>query len=137
MSEFIEFHDSTLISVAFVGTSVRLDLRAYVHRWEKLDGVLKGTGWIRAARIILSEGFSDDTPELPVDLGGGAVRAGQILHENLVPLPFSSHEATSLRLQPVTGGTLEFRGRSIAIESIGGAEYVENLPDDFAPSTPG
>jgi hypothetical protein len=54
-----------------------------------------------------------------------------------VPLPFSSDEATSLLLEPVTGGTLKFRGRSVAIESIGGAEFGENLPVDFAPSTTG
>jgi hypothetical protein len=75
MSELIEFHDSSLTSVAFVGTSVRLDLRAYVHRWEELDGVLRGTGWIRPVRIILSEGFGDDAPELPVDLDGGVCLA--------------------------------------------------------------
>ncbi len=134
MREFIEFHDSTLTSVDFVGTSLRLDLRAYVHRWEKQEGGLKGTGWIRHVRIVLPDGVGDNATELPVDLNGGSVRAGRMLHKDLVALPFSSDEATDVHLEPVTGGTLAFRGRSVAIESIGEAEYVESLPDDFAPT---
>jgi hypothetical protein len=134
MNESIEFHDSRVTSVAFVGTSIQIDLRAYVHRWEKRDGGLSGTGWFRPVRIVLSDAIGDVPTDLPLDLDGGEVRSGQLWHNNLVPLPFSSEEATNLLLEGVTGGMLEFAGRSVAIESIGDAEYVEDLPEDFAPS---
>ena len=36
-------------------------------------------------------------------------------------------------LEDLTGLTLEFAGRSVTIESVGEAEYVEDLPGDFVP----
>jgi hypothetical protein len=95
MSESIEFHDSRLTSIHFVGTSMLIDVRAYVHRWERLEGVLKGTGWIRPVRISLSDAAGDPPSDTPLDLYGGEVRAGQVLHESLVPLPFYSPQSDS------------------------------------------
>ncbi len=84
-------------------------------------------------RIVLSHAAGDGPSHLPCDLDGGEVRSGQIWHNSLVPLPFNADGPTSLMLEDLTGLTLEFAGRSVTIESVGDAEYVEDLPGDFVP----
>ncbi len=131
MSESIEFHDSTLTSVSFQGASVEIELRAYVHRWERVEGTLMGTGWVRPVRIVLSEGAGGNPPQLPLELYGGQLRTGEVTHDNLVPLPFDSSESTHLELE-IPGGVLAFTGRSVTVEPVGDATYIEDLPEEFA-----
>jgi hypothetical protein len=53
MSTWIEFHDSTISAIASDGTSIRINLDAYVHRWERVEAVWKGTGWMQPVQIIV------------------------------------------------------------------------------------
>jgi hypothetical protein len=137
MSNSVEFHDSTLSAISQEGTSVRVSLDAYVHRWNLVEGVWKGTGWMQPVQIIVGSGASAMMAEVPVDLDGGEVRTVDRTHDNLVPLPFTSSGPVSLRLELVTGEVLKIDGRNITIDPAGNARYVEDLPDDFRPSDAG
>jgi len=133
MGNSIEFHDSTLSSAIHEGESVRIALDAYVHRWARVDGSWKGTGWVQPVQISVVGAAKVTVPSLPVVLHGGSVAVSRVMHENLVPLPFASAGPVSLRLDLVTGGSLEVTGRHVAIDPIGDGRYIEDLPDDFRP----
>jgi hypothetical protein len=137
MRSAVEFHDSTVSAVRIEGTFVRISIDAYVHRWDRVDGRWKGTGWMQPIQIVLANASNEGQPECPVDLAGGEVRAGQIRHKNLVPLPFDSSGPATLRLELATGKVLDFNGRSLVIEPTGEGRYVEDLRDDFRPSDAG
>jgi hypothetical protein len=53
----------------------------------------------------------------------------------MVPLPFDSSGPATLRLELATGKVLDFYGSRLSIESTGAGRYVEDLPDDFRPSS--
>jgi hypothetical protein len=130
----VEFHDSTISAIAREGTATRISLDAYVHRWDRVDGTWKGTGWTQPVQILLVEAANKRLPEPPVDLAGAEVRIGQLAHKDLLPLPFCSSGPATLRLELVTGEVLDLNGRNLIIEPIGEGRYVEDLPDDFRPS---
>jgi hypothetical protein len=58
----IEFHDSVIVAIAQEGTSLRLSLDAYVHQWELVAGIWKGTGWSQPVQIIMG-GATWERPE--------------------------------------------------------------------------
>src|SRR6266705_2357790 len=127
MGNSIEFHDSTLSSVTQEGESVRIALDAYVHRWARVDGTWKGTGWVQPVQINVVGAAKVTVPKLPVALHGGSVAVGRAMHENVVPLPFASAGPVSLRLDLVTGVSLEVSGQHVSIEPIGNGRYIEDL----------
>ena len=134
VSDSLEFHDSTLSSIAVEGVVVRLGIDAYVHRWAAVGVTFKGTGWIVPVRVVLADASADFSIDLPVDLDGGEIRAGAGQHSNLVPLPFRSTESGSLRLDLANGAILTFDYSSISVEPAGEGRYVEALSDDFRPN---
>ena len=133
MGNSIEFHDSTLSTVTHEGESVLIGLDAYVHRWARVDGAWKGTGWVQPVQINVVGAATVTVPNLPVALHGGRVAVGRVMHENFVPLPFASAGPVSLRLDLVTGVSLEVSGRQVAIDTMGNGRHIEDLPDDFRP----
>lgn len=130
----LEFHDSTIVAIAHEDTSLRLSVDAYVHYWELVAGIWKGTGWTQPVQIIIGGATCGRLPALPADLDGGEIRADRATYDNMVPLPLALPEPVTLRLEFKTGETLEVTGRTIAIEPTGPGHYVENLPDDFKPT---
>jgi hypothetical protein len=133
MRENIEFHDSTIIAIAYKGTSLCLSLNAYAHRWDMVAGKWQGTGWVQPVQIIISGGTFEKPPKLPVDLTGGQLRTGQVTCNNMVTLPFMSSEPAVLHLELASGEVFDVSGRDIAIASTGPGRYVEQLPDEFRP----
>ena len=130
----IEFHDSTLVAVTQEGTSLCLSVDAYVHHWELVAGMWKGTGWAQPVKIIMGGATCARLPTLPADLDGGEIRANQVTYDNMVRLPLTLSEPITLRLELKTGEMLEVIGQAIEIESTGPGHYVENLPDEFKPT---
>jgi hypothetical protein len=137
LRNFLEFHDSIISAIALEGTLVRIRLDAYVHRWDRVDGRWKGTGWKQPVQIRLVGPANPDKLDLPVGLAGGEVLVGQVTYQEPVPLPFTSSGPATLRLELVIGKVLDVSGHDLVIESIGEARYVEDLPDDFSPSDAG
>ncbi len=136
MHSSIEFHDSRISAIGREGTSIRITLDAYVHRWDVLGDTWKGTGWIQTVEIMLTH--ASGTPlEAPVDLHGGEFRIGEATLDNMMPLPFVSSEPTSLRFELVTGQVIHFNGRTVVVEATGVGRYMEDLSDDLRPSEAG
>jgi len=137
MRSSVEFHDSRISAIAFEGRSIRISLDAYMHRWDRIDGMWHGTGWTQPVQILLEDASNAGLPALPVDLSGGEVRAGHLTYQGLAPLPYNSGGPATLRLELVTGEALDFSGSNLAIEPTGEDRYVEDLPDDFRPPDAG
>jgi hypothetical protein len=137
MRSEIEFHDSTIVAIAQEGTSLRLSVDAYVHRWELVAGKWKGTGWKQPVQIIMVGATCARPSELPARLYTGEIRASQVKYDNMVPLPFALSEPVTLRLEFDTAELLEVCGRDIAIEPTGPGRYIEELPDEFKPTGAG
>lgn len=137
LTHSIEFHDSTVLATVLEGTSLRISVDAYVHRWNQIDGRWKGTGRAQPVQLVLLKASSNAQLKCPADLDGGEVRAGQVTHSDLVPLPFDSSGPATLRLELKTGDVLEFEARNLVIEPTGEGRYVEDLPDEFMPSGAG
>jgi hypothetical protein len=116
----VEFHDSTVSAITREGTSIRISVDAYVHRWDRVDGTWKGTGWIQPILIALVNASNETPLECPATLAGGEILAGQVTYENLVPLPFDSSGPATLQLELLTGKMLAFTGGNLVIEPMGG-----------------
>jgi hypothetical protein len=130
----IEFHDSTIVAIVQEGASLNLSVDAYLHHWELVAGMWKGTGWAQPVKISMGGATCAQRPALPADLDGGEIRAKQVTYDNMVPLPLALSGPVTLRLELKTGEMLEVIGHAIAIESTGSGRYVETLPDDFKPA---
>jgi len=75
MNKSIEFHDSTLSKITQVNTTIILHFdKAYIHQSEGIPGIDKGTGWIQAIDIQLSQANINILPEeLPTTLNNGYI----------------------------------------------------------------
>lgn len=130
----IEFHDSTTVAIVQEGASLNLSVDAYLHHWELVAGMWKGTGWAQPVKISMVGATCAQRPALPADLDGGEIRAKQVTYDNMVPLPLALSGPVTLRLELKIGEMLEVSGHAIAIESTGPGRYVETLPDEFKPA---
>lgn len=130
----IEFHDSTLLSIERKGASLRLLLDAYIHHWDMVDGRWKGTGWVQPVEITVDHGVMAESACLPIGLGGGALKIGDVVYSNVVPLPLVASTLATLRLEVTSGESLEITGLAFSIRTTGRGELCEDLPDDWAPT---
>lgn len=131
---WIEFHDSQLRSVSIGDAGIELNLEAYVHVWEDVEGSRRGTGWIQAVRVTVAGAHASTISDvLPVDISSGRLRVGTTTYSNLVPIPFNATEPIHMRLDLASGDAFEFGGTKLEIEATGSARYVEDLPAEFWP----
>ncbi len=133
MQRAIEFHDSELIGLETAGDWLVLSLDAYVHRWERIEGLWTGTGWMQPVTLRLKAAASATRLWLPVRVSEGSLSVGSAQLGNLVPLPYAASEAGSLQLVLVDGSQIELNCDGVTLSEAGPARYVERLPDDFRP----
>jgi hypothetical protein len=83
VTEWLEFHDSTLTGFDARETHVELLLDAYIHRWERLNDGWRGTGRMQSVRIIVSDAIGlSAVPLIPVDISDGRLQLGTVAHNN-------------------------------------------------------
>jgi hypothetical protein len=131
----LEFHDSKILSVAQVGTSVQIALEGYVHRWSKATGAWKGEGWSQTVLITFTGTLDPAQEHGAAELDSGEIRAGEIEHSHLVPLPLDAAGSVTLRLELRDGDVLDFSGQDLKIAVTGDGSFIEALPDAFKPTT--
>jgi hypothetical protein len=137
VTDWLEFHDSTLTGFDARDTRVELLLDAYIHRWERLDDQWRGTGWMQGVRIVVSNAVGPSAvPVLPVEISDGWLRLGAVAHNDLVRLPLQASGAIRIWLQLNTADVVEFTGSAVRIEATADARYVEELPADLRPQDP-
>lgn len=129
MTEWLEFHDSTLTAVLGSDTHVELLLDAYIHRWEHFPGGWKGTGWGQRVRIVVSRPTAvPAAPLLPLAVSDGRLQLDTVTYDNVVRLPFHASGTIRLWLRLITADVVEVTGSAVHIEGTEPARYIEDLP---------
>ncbi len=124
----LELHDSRLEVVE----QSAVTLTMYVHRWIFRRRTWTGTGWRQAFRFELPGPRPAGLP-FPVDLAGGRLVVADAVHRELIPYPLRERGPARLVLECTPGGTLDLQGELAAVQAIGDARFVEELPAEFAP----
>lgn len=134
MTEWLEFHDSTLEAVRASDAHVELLLDAYIHRWERVNDEWKGTGWMRRVRIAMTRPAAvPAVPFLPVEISDGDLQLDAVPRHVMVRFPFEASGAVRLWLQLITSDVVECTGSAVRIEGMEPARYLEDLPADMRP----
>lgn len=130
MNAAIEFHDSRLEAVDFVGPDLVIRLRpAYVHRWEGEPGVGPRSGWLQDVDVVVIGAVLESSPPVyPVEIADGEVVVGCRRWNNLVPLPCDMEGETMLLCLTAGLHRLSVRGVGISVEATGEPRYVEEVP---------
>ena len=112
MTDWLEFHDSTLTGFDARETHVELLLDAYIHRWERLDD--------------------------PVPISDGWLQLHSTAPSHVVRLPLQVSGAIRIRLELTTADVVELTGSAVRIETMArDARYIEKLPAELRPLDPG
>jgi hypothetical protein len=133
VTDWLEFHDSTLTGFDAGEAHVELLLDAYIHRWETLNEGWRGTGWMQNVRIVVSNAIVlSAVPLLPVEISDGRLQLGAVAPNDLV-LPLQASGAIRIWLQLTTADVVEVTGNAVRIEVTADARYIEELPADLRP----
>ncbi len=137
MTDWLEFHDSTLIAVVARETQVELLLDAYIHRWKRLDADWRGTGWMQSVRIVVDNAIGPvGAPLLPIEIADGRVQLGTAAPGDPVRLPLHASGRIGIWLQLTSAGVVALTGTAMRIEAAGDARFIEELPADMRPLDP-
>jgi hypothetical protein len=138
VTDWLEFHDSTLTGFDARETHVELLLEAYIHRWENLGDGWRGTGWMQRVRIVVSSAIGlSAVPPLPVEITDGRLQLDAAAPNDVVRLPLQASGVVRIRLELTTADVVEFTGSAVRIEATADARYIEELPADLRPQDPG
>jgi hypothetical protein len=129
---WLELHDSTVNAVKRDPSGVIVELDAYVHRWDRMAEVWKGTGWMR--QVLMRFG-SVHVPaiESPTEISDGWLQVSDVRHDNLIRLSLESTAPARLWLQLTNGNEFAITGQGVQLIAAGEATYVEDLPADLRP----
>ena len=134
---YLELHDSYLSELEFEGGSAVVTLNpAYIHRWHFERGTWTGTGWRERLEItIVGLGAEQTTVTVPIpcQLSGGALSVQGRALENLIPLDKTILGPFQLLLQCGGAEPSRIAGKGIEFTMAGNAQFVEALPQEFAP----
>ena len=137
VSDWLEFHDSTLSAFDARETQVDLLLDAYIHRWETLNDGWTGTGWKQSVRITVSDAIAIPAfPLLPVGISDGRLQLDTMPPHAVVRLPLRAFGVVRIWLQLITADIVELTGTAVCIAATAPARYVEALPVDLRPQDP-
>jgi hypothetical protein len=128
MPDFLEFHDSTIVSLSTDQQSLHIGIDAYVHRWLQVEGKWIGRGWIQPVRLKLSTAGAPPNLKLPADLSTGSVELDGRVHHNILVLPCRSRGPARITFTLVTGELIELTGSDFETEATGEGRLLEDLP---------
>jgi hypothetical protein len=132
----IELHDSNLAACYSQDKNLVIELRpAYVHTGKIVNNTWIGKGCSVDARININKPvFLNPMPKTPGKISSGTIQVGNKNFDNIVPAPFAKHGRTHLTLRFVTKGALDVVGESVSITLGSNFRFVEDLPEEWAPS---
>jgi hypothetical protein len=140
MTEFYEFHDSSLEQIDHSAETVILKIDAYRHTWPDGFDVNSGTGWMQPIVITINEPFVEfEFTSFPVEIYTGSLKATRLeanhedIHGDEIPASLIGALDVEIYLEGHEETTNEYkgmriRGKSAAITHKGEARFVEKLP---------
>lgn len=129
MNTAIELHDSTVAEISSrAGTVIVRFVPAYLHKSEGRPGLDCGTGWVQDAQLRFADAFvTGACPDLPCDIMDGELVFGGDRRDNEIPVPLEVTEPTKLSLKFGPKHAVTVKGRSVRLELLGEAKYVEEF----------
>jgi hypothetical protein len=106
----------------------------YIHQFEGRLFEGAGTGWTQEAVLRIADAQVDGVFSVALQvwdgnmvyLSDGSLRMGDVISDNLIPIPLQITADIQLKLESC-GETVEVRGTSAHLELIGDPNYVEDL----------
>jgi hypothetical protein len=134
MGDEIELHDSK-VSLRMVGDTVVVNFcPAYVHHWERVPTGWKGEGRLQSAELLITAGSMVPTLGDGVfEVSDGWFEIGAQLHQSLIPVPLEAAAPVRGQVELISAQPVELSGRGIVVRLMGEAEFVEDLPPEWAP----
>ncbi len=131
MNTAIELHDSELSAITHDGSTVVLSFSpAYLHRSVGRPGYDAGVGWWQPATPTCGMPVSF-TPELPTSADyNGCLRAGGVLHDNLVPVGVAFEVPCELELVAGSEPVVVRGNHLLSVSLLGEPTHFE----DFTPA---
>ncbi len=119
--ESIELHDSEISSIENIDGVLCIYLsHAYIH--------CDGKGWSQKAKIkIKADHVSNINEKYPIRISDGELFTTLGLYHNLLFLPLSAKGQVTLKLEIVSGSTINVIGYDVEIELIGERIFIESL----------
>ncbi|MGD0791362.1 MAG: hypothetical protein ABR920_06290 [Terriglobales bacterium] len=107
----------------------------YIHQSEGRLFEDAGTGWTQEAVLRITDAQVDGAFSAALQVWGGdivylsdgSLRMGDVISDNLIPIPLRITTDIQLKLESC-GETVEVRGTSAHLELIGEPKYVEEFP---------
>jgi len=129
MNSAIEFHDSEVGAISREGGDVIVCFTsAYIHKSEGKPGYDAGTGWVQPAELIIGGGSVEGIyPDFPCWVADGALEWGDMVLDNLLPLPFECAGKVKVELMFTLDSTVTISGERAVLNLIGEATYVEDV----------
>ena len=130
----IEIHDSALDRIVMEnGTALIHFPSVYIHQSEGRLFEDAGTGWTQEAMLRITDAQIEGTFSVALEVWGGdivylydgSLRIGEVLSDNLIPIPLRITADVELTLESC-GEKVQVRGTSADLELIGEAKVVEN-----------
>lgn len=147
MTEFYEFHDSTLAGIELRQGQAVLRIDAYRHTWPEGIGVGTGRGSYQPIELTIEDAVVESAfTSAPFCILDGYFKAAemQAAQEDVVgnelPASLSSSSDVEIRIEGIEESTGEYkvmtiRGMSAAITHKGDARFVEHMQWDGEAST--
>ncbi|MDX1961922.1 MAG: hypothetical protein SFX18_02135 [Pirellulales bacterium] len=127
MEQFIELHDTTLVSVTNTGHETQVELLAMLHR--SPNDPEKHTVWLQL--VILSLSVSKFTPppaDLPLWIADGFLRLNDVVHENVIPDIREFQGDIELAVVLVSSESWTVRADALQIKYVGEPKFLEKFP---------
>ncbi len=131
----IEIHDSAVDRITMEnGTALIHFPSVYIHQSEGRLFEDAGTGWTQEAVLRITDAQVDGAFSAALQVWGGdivylsdgSLRMGDVISDNLIPIPLRITTDIQLKLESC-GDTVEVRGTSAHLELIGEPKYVEEF----------
>jgi hypothetical protein len=126
----LQFHDSTVASIACEGSTASLIFSAaFLWAWDGTEGVDETTGWADEGRLEFAEVSSLDE----VDLGEGWLMDGQVLvdseeHLGRLEIPFDKTGQVSACFTFNNGSVARIEAGAVRLSLSGNPKYLGTEP---------
>jgi hypothetical protein len=124
----MEIHDSVVEGINYQGSTVILEIDAYIHESAGEPAVDHGTGWSQRLAIEVSNARTEGgLSQIPCDLYRGYIDLAGNRSSNIIPIPLNHSAAVEIALDSQLGESLLIRGDSAKLTILGEAEFIENF----------
>jgi hypothetical protein len=129
LNEMIEFHDSNIMQVEVSNSnSMRILMRAYIHKSKGIPGIDPGTGWVQNAELQIKLLYSyGGVPAIRACIVSGMLVIAEKAYLNEIPIPLNCESIIYFSVILDDGSSFSVEGQGITLTLLGEAQYIEEF----------